>query len=252
VFMPGIVAVAMTARAGGRRGVAALLGRLVDWQVSARWYLFAIGYMAAVKLAVAVTHRAALGEWPRFGDQPWYLMFAAALGSTLIGGQAGEETGWRGFLLPELARRFGLPAAGILVGVVWALWHLPLFYSSVADTFGQSFPLYLMQVTALSVAMTWLCVRTRGSLVPVMLLHAAVNNTKDIVPSAGSSPVSWLTVAALWIGAGWFLVRLHRMATSPAAERLRRQGQDPESTSRGFAACSEPNDRAPSVGNDTR
>jgi hypothetical protein len=93
VFMPGIVAVAMTARAGGRRGVAALLGRLVDWQVSARWYLFAIGYMAAVKLAVAVTHRAALGEWPRFGERPWYLMFAAALGSTLIGGQAGEETG---------------------------------------------------------------------------------------------------------------------------------------------------------------
>lgn len=211
--MPGIVAVAMTAHAGGRRAVAALLGRLVDWRVSARWYLFAIGYMAAVKLAVAVAHRAALGEWPRFGEQPWYLMFAAALGSTLIGGQAGEETGWRGFLLPGMARRFGLPAAGLLVGVVWALWHLPLFHAPVADTFGQSFPLYLMQVTALSVAMTWLSVRARGSLVPVMLLHAAVNNTKDIVPSAGSLPVSWLTVAALWVGAIWFLVRLRRTET---------------------------------------
>ena len=46
----------------------------------------------------------------------------------------------------------------MLLGVLWAGWHLPLFFVPGADTFGQSFFLYLLQVTALSVAMFWLMV----------------------------------------------------------------------------------------------
>jgi len=71
-----------------------------------------------------------------------------------------------------------------VLGVLWASWHIPLFFVRDTDKFGQSFPLYLLQATALSVAMAWLYANTRGSLLPVMLMHAAVNNTKDIVPSA--------------------------------------------------------------------
>lgn len=222
VFTPGFVALALTGRATGRSGVRALLRRLVDWQVPARWYVFALSYIAVLKLVVALVHRATTGAWPHFGEAPWYLMLAATLGSTLIGGQAGEELGWRGYALPRLAERFGLGAASVLLGVVWAVWHLPLFFVPAAETSGQSFPLYLLQVTALSVAMAWLYANTRGSLVPVMLLHAAVNNTKDIVPSAETnatnpwalshSPVAWLTVAALWLCAGYFLLR---MPTTP-------------------------------------
>ena len=91
------------------------------------------------------------------------------------------------------------------------------------NVLGQSFPLYLLQVTALSVAMAWLCWRTGGSLLLVMLLHAAVNNTKDIVPSAvpgatnpfalSTSLAGWLTVAFLWIAAAYFLVRMRKTTT---------------------------------------
>lgn len=227
VFAPGIVALVLTGRAGGRTALTALLHRLVDWQVSARWYLFAIGYMAAVKLTVALLYRAALGAWPRFGTEPWYLMLAATLASTLMLGQAGEEVGWRGYALPRLAERFGLGAASVLLGIVWALWHLPLFFFPAGDTFHQSFPLYLLQVTALSVALAWLYSNTRGSLLPVMLLHAAANNTKDIVPSADSgatniwalshSRVAWLTVALLWLCAGYFLLRMRSGRTRAAS-----------------------------------
>jgi len=230
VFSPGLVAIGLTARHGGRSGVITLLRRLVDWKVSLRWYAFALGYMAAVKLAAASLHRLTWGDWPRFGEQPWYLLLAATLGSTLLAGQAGEELGWRGYALPRLAERLGLGAASLLLGVVWALWHLPLFYAPGADTFGQSFPLYLLQVMALSATMAWLYASTRGSLLPVMLFHAAVNNTKDIVPSAepgaGSpfalshSRVAWLTVMLLWVGAGYFLVRMRRIQL-PAVEANR-------------------------------
>lgn len=217
-WSPGIVALGLTAVTAGSRGVGTLLRRLIAWQVPLRWYVFALSYLAVIKLTVALIYRVSTGSWPAFGDAPWYLMLAATVGSTLIGGQAGEEVGWRGYALPRLAERFGFAAGSVLLGVVWAMWHIPLFFVPAADTFGQSFPLYLLQVTAVSVAMAWLYVNTAGSLLPLMLLHAAINNTKDIVPSAEAVPgspwhlshslVAWLTVLLLWICAGWFLVRL--------------------------------------------
>jgi len=153
VFAPAIVALALTARSGGRAAVLALLARIGRWRVGVRWYLFAAGYMVAVKLAVAIVHRIAVGAWPRFGD-----------------------------------------------------------------TVGQSFPLYVLQLTALSVAMAWLYWRTSGSLLLVMLMHAAMNNTKDIVPSAGrpqGNPFTfngtltwWLTIGLLWVAAAYLLVRM--------------------------------------------
>lgn len=218
VFTPGIVALGLTGLNGGRAAVVSLLRRLIDWEVAGRWYLFAVGYMAAIKLTAALVHRVALGTWPVFGQDNLLLMFGAAVFTALIGSQAGEELGWRGYALPKLADQFGLRAASIVLGVIWALWHLPLFFAPVGDTFGQSFPLYMLQVIAISVAMAWLYSRTRGSLVPVMLLHAAINNTKDIVPSvdAGAtnpwalshSPVAWLTVGLLWLCAAYFLIQM--------------------------------------------
>ena len=224
VVAPSLVALGLTMRANGREGALALLRRMFQWNVSARWYVFAAGYLAAIKLTVAVVHRLAFGEWPRFGQQAWYVMAAVILTSTWV--QAGEEIGWRGYALPRLAARLGLGPASLLLGAVWASWHLPLFFVPEADTYGQSFPVYLLQVTALSVAMGWLYWRTEGSLLLVMLMHAAINNTKDIVPSAAlaasnpfvlsSSRVAWLTVALLWICAAYFLVRM-RQAVLPAA-----------------------------------
>jgi hypothetical protein len=225
VFTPGLLALALTLRAEGPSGVAALLRRLVRWRVSARWYLFALTYVAAVKLIVAVLHRVTTGGWPRFGDESWILMIAATLGSVAVGGQAGEELGWRGYALPRLAERLGYGAASLLLGVLWAGWHLPLFFILGGDTVGQSFPFYLLQVTALSVAFAWLYVRTRGSLLLTMLLHAAVNNTKDIVPSAvpgasdpwapSASLVGWLTLALLWLAALGFLLDLRGTRATP-------------------------------------
>src|SRR5882672_8877153 len=157
---------------------------------------------------------------PRFGDEPWYLILGAIAVSTPF--QAGEEIGWRGYALPRLAARFGLARASILLGLIWGSWHMPQFFIPEADTYGQSFVVYVLQVTALSVAMAWLYARTNGSLLLVMLLHSAVNNTKDIVPSAlpganstfglSASLVAWLTVTLLWICAGYFLVTMRRQA----------------------------------------
>jgi membrane protease YdiL (CAAX protease family) len=222
---PSLVAIALTARGEGRAGVAALLARILRFDVHPWWYLFAAGSFAVLKLAAAALHRAVSGAWPRFGDEPVVLMFAALIVSTWV--QAGEEIGWRGYALPRLAGYIGLPGASVLLGIIWAAWHLPHFAMPWSDLAGQSFVVYLLQVTAISIAMAWLYWKTKGSLLLVMLLHAAVNNTKDIVPSAaseaapavwlGGSLVAWLTIGLLWVAALFFLSQMRDVDRSQAA-----------------------------------
>ena len=203
VFAPAFVALALTAYGEGRVGVARLLARIGRWQVGARLYLFAIGYMAATKLLAALIHRIAMGAWPPFGDTPLPLMLGAILVSTWA--QAGEEVGWRGYALPRLATHLGLGGASVLLGVIWALWHLPLFFLQGSGSDGQSFPIYLLHVTALSVAMSWLYWKTEGSLLLVMLMHASVNNTTGIVPAAmpiAVDPMSFEGTLVAWVTVG--------------------------------------------------
>lgn len=221
VFAPALVALALTWRAGGRQEVRALLQRIGRWRVAVRYYAFALGYMAAIRLIAALLHRLFAGAWPVFGRTPFYVMAFAIVFSTWV--QAGEEIGWRGFALPRLAARFGLSGAAVILGVIWACWHLPLFFLPDTGSTGQSFPVYLLQVTAISVAMAWLYWRTGGSLLLVMLMHASVNNTSEIVPAAvpgasdpltlSGSMIAWLTATVSWIVAAFLLVR---MRTTPA------------------------------------
>ena len=225
-FAPSLVALWITARTEGRPGVSALLRRVVQWQVGARWYLFAIGYLPAIKLSVALVHRVMTGSWPRFGTEPWYIIVVAIAISTPV--QAGEEIGWRGYALPRLAGRFGFARASILLGLIWSCWHLPIFFLRGADKYGQSFPVWTLQVVALSVAITWLYAHTNGSLLLSMLMHSAVNQTVGIVPSANPNPgnpfalsvslVMWLTAAFLWVTALYFLVRMPKVELSRADE----------------------------------
>jgi len=233
VFAPAVLALALTGYDEGRTGVARLLARIGKWQVGVRFYLFAIGYMAATKLLAALIHRIALGEWPTFGNTPLPLMLGALLVSTWV--QAGEEVGWRGYALPRLATHLGLGGASVLLGVIWALWHVPLFYLQGSGSEGQSFPIYLLHVTALSVAMSWLYWKTDGSLLLVMLMHASVNNTTGIVPAAvpnavdtmsfEGSPVAWMTVGISWLVAALLLSRMRGAEIGATLTSASRQSQ---------------------------
>jgi membrane protease YdiL (CAAX protease family) len=219
VIMPSLVALALTAWQEGAAGTGRLLQGLARWPREAWLWVFAAFFIATIKLTVALIHRLAFGGWPTFGAGSALGvlgMFAAILVSTPV--QAGEEIGWRGFALPRLSDRIGLPAASVVLGVLWAAWHIPLFFASAGDTYGQSFAVYLVGVTALSVVLAWLYWRGDGSLILIMFAHAAINNTKDIVPSASApsdspwtltaSPVAWIAAGLLWLVAGALLLRM--------------------------------------------
>ena len=220
-YTPGIVALLLTARTEGSRGVRALLRRILIANVPVRLYVLALTYIAVIKLTAAVLHRFVLGEWPQFGAESLALIPLAIAFSTPF--QAGEEIGWRGFALPRLAARFGLRTASLILGVIWAIWHLPQFYIAGAASYQQSFLVWAPQVVAMSIALAWLYARSGGSLLLVMLMHSAINNSKDIVASGAVIPpgvfslnvslMSWLGLGLLWVAAAYFLAKMPRALT---------------------------------------
>ncbi len=228
-FAPSLVAIGLTALDRGKAGVRALRGRVLLWDVGARWYVFAIGYLAGIKLIVAILHRGVAGSWPRFDSGEFFILPVAIAFSTPA--QAGEEIGWRGYALPRLAARIGLGGASLVLGLVWMVWHLPLFFVPGLDNYGQSFPAFVAGGVALSVAMAWLYAKTNGSLLLAMLMHSAVNQTVGVVPSAvpnASNPwaishslVAWLSVGVMWGLAVYFLIRMRGMDASRIADGWR-------------------------------
>lgn len=185
---PSLVAVALTARTEGRAAVGALLGRIFLWDVGARWYVFAVGYIAAIKLGVAVVHRAATGAWPVFGHTRWYLLIVATIFSTPV--QAGEEVGWRGYALPRLRERIGPLGASLVIGVLWTLWHVPML-TLQGITEPKLYPVFLALMTGGSVLFTWIYQHTRGSLLLAVLAHVGthLDNPGHALP-ARATPIA--------------------------------------------------------------
>lgn len=219
---PGLVAVSLTAITKGGEGVKLLINKISFKDTKVMWYIFAVTFIAFIKGLAALVFFLLYNSWPQFGTTSWYVMLFAIAVSMWV--QAGEEIGWRGYALPLMSKKFGLAMSSILLGIIWATWHLPLFYITAADTFNQSFPLYLLQVTGLSVIMAWLFWKVNGNLLPLMVFHAAINNTKDIVPSASkasaspftlnASPIGWISLALIWVVAFYVIYAMTRKPTA--------------------------------------
>jgi membrane protease YdiL (CAAX protease family) len=130
--------------------------------------------MAVVALALVAAGLTGPADW-RLGEvQPGrFVLFFFAM--ALLDGPLGEELGWRGYLLPTLLRYKGPVGASVLVGIIWWLWHLPL-YAADGRTLSVAFlATYLVQLIAAATIYTWFHLRSRGSVLLAILLHEASN-----------------------------------------------------------------------------
>jgi len=147
----------------------------------------------------------------------------------VVGGPLGEEIGWRGFVLPRLLRDGGAMRASVLLGVVWGLWHVPLYFvpgTGQLETAAQaglpfSVGAFVVWTIGLSIVFTWLFLRSGGSVLAAILLHASVN-TASFVPSAvGSTGAASLLYALVtWLVALGMSRRLPRLSSSPAGDTV--------------------------------
>lgn len=125
---PTLAAFVVTAATDGRAGVRRLLARLVLWRVGIRWYVVALVAIPLVMVLGAMAYARVLPDLAPLGGTPYvasYLLTFVLV--TLLGGPLFEEVGWRGFALPRLQQAYGPLVASVVLGVLWALWHLPEF-----------------------------------------------------------------------------------------------------------------------------
>lgn len=178
-FGPLLAAVLVSRIEGGREAVRSLLRPLRAWRVGAGWYLFALG-------ASGLTFIAGMAVYWLLGGRdggPWlYLPHEASTLAAMVFFSVGEEVGWRGFALPRLQSRHGPLAASAVVGVLWCLWHAPMFVVSgipLAVLAGM-IPFFV----AGSLVFTWIYNRTGGSLLLAVLAHAGshLNNSNKALP----------------------------------------------------------------------
>jgi membrane protease YdiL (CAAX protease family) len=198
-------------------------------RIGLQWYL-AVFLYAPVTFAIAAGIDIALGGTGYFVAD-WVSQLTsnpAAFLPTLLFSTLPpvlEELGWRGYALDQLQRTRTALAAGLVLGVVWAAWHLPLFLiegTNQHDAVGfltTRFWLFMIGVIALSVAFTWIHNGTGGSILASILLHSWTNFTLQTVEGTLRTDIIF------YIGTLWAFVVL--ITVVYGAKTLERGGDVP-------------------------
>jgi membrane protease YdiL (CAAX protease family) len=172
---PGIATLLISLYDDGVDGVRGIFGGLAAWRFGLGWWVVTLA-IPPVFFAVLAGAVIILGQ--NFSPEPLRILSEFGAGFVLliliaIVLSAGEEIGWRGHLLPLLQERLSALSASLVLGVVWAVWHLPVFYGAGIE--GWVLAVRLLSIPAGAVMYTWLFNNTGGSVLAVTLFHAGTN-----------------------------------------------------------------------------
>ena len=221
---PSIAGLLLTGLVDGRAGYRELFSRLRTWRVGLRWYAVAI--LPAPIVAAAVLFALSIPS-PLFTDVNKGGVLLAGLGAALT--TILEEIGWTGFVVPRLRRRYSVPLTGIIVGVLWGLWHF-LQQIFVSGTYAGAMPLLLFlmlsvvaavaNLTAYRVLMVWVYDRTHSLFVTTvmhgMLTASAIFWFTPIATGVMFQAHAWLVAAVMWLIVGAVAIADGWLATRPA------------------------------------
>ncbi len=192
VYSPGFAGVFLVWRHYGSKGLGSFFRRLTLWRASRLWWLFLILGIPVIFFAGAALKGTISDPFP---FSPWTLVLPAIVGAVFLGPI--EEFGWRGVALPLLQRRFNPFWAGLILGIIWAIWHIPAFLLSGMPQSAWSFPAFFVGVVAVSVILTPFFNNARGSLLIAVLYHFQLNN--PIWPDAQPWDTILFSIAAVII-----------------------------------------------------
>jgi membrane protease YdiL (CAAX protease family) len=191
VWTPTIVAILLALLLEGRRSCLDLLRRLFRVPQNRRWLAVAVVIpaliiMFAVLIARVLGH---VGPWIATSSIP------SMIGLQLVTGATGEELGWRGFLIPRLASRFGFTNAAIVSGLLWSGWHLAGAF--MPGTPLQVVPLvpFLLVAALFGIFLAFVFERTGGHVLAPMLAHLSLNVTLGIGGTSPAAQPFWWTLA---------------------------------------------------------
>jgi uncharacterized protein len=194
---PSLGGLVLTKIVHGKEGMRALGARLTNWRAG-YWWL-------AIPIIPAITFLTPLIRFGMGYPVDFAAMKSLILPGLAIGAVAGlmEEIGWRGFLLPQLLKRFSPAVATLILGAIWGgLWHGYADYFGLGDRGVYFVPLMLLLgpglLTAWSLLMTWVYEKTSGSLLLSILMHASISSSAFIFGQqyrSAAEEVGWAAVS---------------------------------------------------------
>jgi membrane protease YdiL (CAAX protease family) len=229
---PSLAGVLLTIFLAGRAGLRDLVARLRRWRVGVRWYAVAI---LTAPLVTALTLVALSLTSPAFVPA---IITAEDKASLLVSGIAVglivpvlEELGWTGFATPRLRLRHGVPGTGLIMGLLWGAWHLPLFAGSAASSGSIPPPLFMAAMLfawlpPYRVLMVWVYDHTQSILL-VMLMHMPIVVSQFVLTPEGISGEAmfasliatgvalWLVVGAVALANGGHITRERGVRATP-------------------------------------
>lgn len=221
--LPLVVACVLLFRRHGWRGIAALVRRTASprGSASAAWWVVAVALVPAL---LAMTHGIMLlADLPPHGPHSPLATIPVLL--VMYGVAAGcEEAGWTGYVLEPLERRWGPLAAALVIGVVWAVWHLVAFVQ--ADRSPMWIVGQCLSTVAIRVLMVWLVDSMGGVVLAAVVVHTLINVTQSVFPGYTQQAAPALVFGLVCAGAAavvtWYPRR--RRSASPDAGTQPRAG----------------------------
>ncbi len=211
-FGPTLMAFVLTWRTDGRRGAGALLRRAWNVRIPIRWLAVTLLGPLALGAGAMALHLIGGGHLPAGSllHQPAAILPYAVVIFFFLG-PVPEEFGWRGYLLDRLQARWGALAASLLLGGLWALWHLPGWFLQGSFQYLLPFWAFVLWDVALAVLITWLYNNTGRNLLVALLAHTAVNLSNVLFPTADPTTGSvqvffYLTALYMAAAAGVVLI----------------------------------------------
>jgi CAAX protease family protein len=221
--------ISLTYLTQGKEGRHEYWSRIVDpKRIRAKWYLVIFLFVPALMAVAALLDFATGGSGTLAQIEERVAPFLAApltivpfaLG-VFVQGPLPEELGWRGYVLDRLQSRWTALVSSLILGTIWALWHLPLFFIKDMIHFTHGvwsawFWQFMVGVVPMAVILTWIFNNTRRSTLAAILFHFMANLTYGLANvTAGTnfySTLLWIiaaiAVVALW-GPGTLVRREH-------------------------------------------
>ena len=203
-FGPMLAAIVVTWAAGSSAGLRELFSRVFKWRVGLGGWFFAVFSSVVLFALAAIISRAMGSEWPdlRLLGEVNYLPYlgVGALVLWMLTYGFGEEIGWRGFALPRMQKRWNALTATLILGLLWALWHIPaFFYLETYVKMGLGvFPVFLIGVLTGSIVLTWLYNSTGGSVFMVAIWHGVFDFLSASKAGEGNIAMIMSIVIMVW------------------------------------------------------
>ncbi|PKM73504.1 MAG: hypothetical protein CVU91_04245 [Firmicutes bacterium HGW-Firmicutes-16] len=187
-FGPSVLGFILAYVFGGKAGLYSLFRSMLNNHIKPKWLFFAFLVLPGVSAVSFLIITLSGGSLPQLQFKPWFIPVAFAYILVFMG-PLGEEAGWRGFTLKRIMRNFTPLMSAVLIGIVWSLWHLPLFFingttQNALTEFGLLPALfcYLLYTVMISILITLLYIKSNGSVLGSILFHTMGNLSLGFVP----------------------------------------------------------------------